>query len=211
MQAYFNIIGHQPTSTSFARPCAQKIIADILELHNKILGDLYNVVPFSEYDQCTARVPAPPRAHTRWHSVDVVPQRPTPTRAILSTIRHGRRSLNISRSSEEEHAMLRCSPHIVAAVARVFADHVHLTTQSTSYSMLTSFAQAARFKAYEDYGANYDLLQRDIDETQRHISIWPDFDKAIEALSLHVNPTRSHEANKKKAMTVKDLLIKVRW
>lgn len=71
--------------------------------------------------------------------------------------------------------------------------------------------QTGRFKAYEGYGANYDLVQRDIDETQRHISIWPDFDKAIEALSLHVNPTRSQEANKKKAMTVKDLLIKVSW
>ncbi|KAK4503551.1 hypothetical protein PRZ48_004466 [Zasmidium cellare] len=188
--AYFTILDHQPTSSSFARPCAQKIIAEILDLHDKILGDLYNAVPFSEYDQDTATASAPPRAHTRWHSVDVVPQRPTPKRVVLSTIRQGRRSLNISRSSEDEHAMFRCSPQIVAAVAKVFAKY------------------AGRFKAYEEYGANYDLVQRDIDETQRHISIWPDFDKAIEALSLHVNPTRSQEANKKKAMTVKDLLIK---
>ncbi|KAF2169155.1 hypothetical protein M409DRAFT_64916 [Zasmidium cellare ATCC 36951] len=188
--AYFTILDHQPTSSSFARPCAQKIIADILDLHDKILGDLYNAVPFSEYDQCTAKISAPGRAHTRWHSVDVVPQRPTPKRVVLSTIRQGRRSLNISRSSEDDHAMLRCSPQIVAAVAKVFANHT------------------GRFKAYEGYGANYDLVQRDIDETQRHISIWADFDKAIEALSLHVNPTRSQEANRKKAMTVKDLLIK---
>lgn len=71
--------------------------------------------------------------------------------------------------------------------------------------------QAGRFKVYEGYGANYDLVQRDIDETQRNISVWSDFDKAIEALSLHVNPVRSREANKKKAMTVKDLLIKVSY
>lgn len=38
---------------------------------------------------------------------------------------------------------------------------------------------------------------------------WPDFDRAIEALSAHVNPVKSREANQKKAMTVKDLLIKV--
>lgn len=68
-----------------------------------------------------------------------------------------------------------------------------------------------RFSAYEDYGANYDLVQLDIEETQRSIAGWADFDKAIEAISAHVNPTRSREANRKRATTVKDLLIKVSW
>lgn len=67
----------------------------------------------------------------------------------------------------------------------------------------------SRFSAYEDYGANYDLVQQDIDETQQAIADWADFDKAIEAISAHVNPTRSREANRKRATTVKDLLIKV--
>ena len=63
---------------------------------------------------------------------------------------------------------------------------------------------------YEEYGANYERVQRDIDDTQRGTSAWQDFDRAIEILSAHVNPTQSREANRKKAMTVKDLLIKVR-
>ena len=67
----------------------------------------------------------------------------------------------------------------------------------------------SRFAVYEDYGANYELVQRDVDEIQRGILAWPDFDRAIEALSAHVNPVKSREANRKKAMTVKDLLIKV--
>ena len=62
---------------------------------------------------------------------------------------------------------------------------------------------------YEGYGENYELVQRDIDESQRAISAWQDFDRAIEVLSAHVNPMRSKEANRKKAMTIKDLLIKV--
>ena len=62
---------------------------------------------------------------------------------------------------------------------------------------------------YEDYGANYELVQRDVDEIQQGILAWPDFDRAIEALSAHVNPVKSREANRKKAMTFKDLLIKV--
>ena len=66
-----------------------------------------------------------------------------------------------------------------------------------------------RFDAYQEFGANYALVQSDIDEMQRAIPSWSDYDRAIEALSAHINPARSREANQKKAMTVKDLLIKV--
>ena len=65
-----------------------------------------------------------------------------------------------------------------------------------------------RFALYEEYGSNYELVLRDIEETQRATPFWPDYDRAIEAISAHVNPVRSREENKKKAMTVKDLLIK---
>ena len=52
-------------------------------------------------------------------------------------------------------------------------------------------------------------MQRDIDETQRAIAGWHDFDRAIEVLAAHVNPVKSRESNRKKALTIKDLLIKV--
>lgn len=69
--------------------------------------------------------------------------------------------------------------------------------------------QLDRFDLYEEFGANYELVLRDIEETRRAMLSWPDFDKAIEALSAHVNPVKSRDVNRKKAMTVKDLLIKV--
>lgn len=70
--------------------------------------------------------------------------------------------------------------------------------------------QMNRFALYEEYGANYEMVLSDIDDVQRATSMWSEFDRAIEALSVHVNPVKSREANRKKAMTVKDLLIKVR-
>ena len=76
--------------------------------------------------------------------------------------------------------------------------------------MLNHCSQVDRFATYEQYQSNYDLVQRDIDETQRNIASWAEYDKGIENLSAHVNPVRSQEANRKKALTVKDLLIKVR-
>lgn len=69
--------------------------------------------------------------------------------------------------------------------------------------------QIQRFQVYADYGANYDLIARDIEETQHNIAAWPDFDRAIELLSATVNPVRTREQNHKKALSVKDLLIKV--
>ena len=57
---------------------------------------------------------------------------------------------------------------------------------------------------------NYDLVQRNIDETQNVLAGWSDFDRAIEVLAAHVNPVKSRESNRRKALTIKDLLIKVR-
>lgn len=67
-----------------------------------------------------------------------------------------------------------------------------------------------QFQVYADYGANYELVVRDIEETQQQIMTWPEFDRAIEILSATVNPVRTREENYKKALSVKDLLIKVR-
>jgi len=53
------------------------------------------------------------------------------------------------------------------------------------------------------------MISRDIEETQQNIAAWPDFDRAIELLSATVNPVRTREQNHKKALSVKDLLIKV--
>jgi hypothetical protein len=63
---------------------------------------------------------------------------------------------------------------------------------------------------YEEYSARCESMHDDIDFTQRSsFSVW-DYDRAIETLSASVNPVKSREANRKKALSIKDLLIKVR-
>nr|POE79793.1 hypothetical protein CFP56_07859 [Quercus suber] len=190
--AYFTFLGHHNTSASFSRTSTRRTIATLLHLHEDILALLHQIVPFAELDQSVAKLPRPPvtGTHTRWHSVDIVPRVDTPVRSKLATIRQGRRSLNISRSDQEERATLRCSPQLVADVAKIFDAHME------------------RFQAYEEFGARYDLVHRDIDEVQRTLTAWHDYDRAIEAISSTVNPVKSREANRKKALTIKDLLIK---
>ena len=66
-----------------------------------------------------------------------------------------------------------------------------------------------RFALYEEYGARCEMMQDDIDLTQKTSFSAADYDKAIETLSASVNPVKTREANRKKALSVKDLLIKV--
>lgn len=133
-QAYFTILGHHPTLTSFARASAQQTLTTILQLHDELLGELYRVVPFAEYDQHLAKASAPstanPRpAHVRWHSVDVVTGQTQPYASpnrvsLAAAIHQRRRSLQLSRSSEQDAVVLRCAPQVVAAVVEVFRKYV---------------------------------------------------------------------------------------
>jgi hypothetical protein len=104
----------------------------MLNIHDELLGALYRVIPFAEYDQQLAmashRPPAKPPVHTRWHSVDIVSGHPSvisPKRGSLATaVRQSRRSLNLSRSEEAESIVLRCAPQVVASVAALFKTYV---------------------------------------------------------------------------------------
>ena len=121
------MLGHHQGSANLVRFTAQKNISDILHLHDELLGELYRKVPFAEYDQRTSKLPpqsAIVRAHTRWHSVDAIPTRSPRMQPKLASIRHARRSLNISRSSGDGEAILNCSPYIVAVVAKIFSNYV---------------------------------------------------------------------------------------
>jgi hypothetical protein len=135
VQAYFTLLGHHhPNSTlRCARPSAQKTLANMLDVHDELLGALYRVIPFAEYDQQVAMAShRPPAArvplHTRWHSVDIVSGHPSvisPNRGSLATaVRQNRRSLNLSRSEEAESIVLRCAPQVVASVAALFKTYV---------------------------------------------------------------------------------------
>lgn len=149
------------------------------------------MVPFADLEKSSS-IPAVPaaRRHTRWHSVDVVPTRSNTVRSAVASIRKGRRSLNLGGSSDEDGGVLRCSPQIVAAVAKAFSSRLK------------------RLKIYEEFGSNFEIMQKDIEETQQIITRWPDYDKAIEALSITIGAAKDRAANHKKALTVKDLLIK---
>lgn len=95
-----------PTLSSHLRGSINRNLKEIVELHEELLGDLHNIVPQSEYasiNDVRSAMPEWKAGHTRWHSLDAVPDR------------------------VEHNTWLQClpdmtaEPKIVAAVAKSFA------------------------------------------------------------------------------------------
>jgi hypothetical protein len=66
-----------------------------------------------------------------------------------------------------------------------------------------------RFFVYEEYGAKYELLMKDVSMTYRTMPQWEVFQKGIEALASSVASINSQNHNSKKALSIGDLLVKV--
>jgi hypothetical protein len=68
-----------PTLPAGLRSSINRNLADIVELHEEMLGDLHRAVPDSEYTQPDTPLQISPpgpalRGHHRWRSLDAVPE-----------------------------------------------------------------------------------------------------------------------------------------
>ncbi len=66
-----------------------------------------------------------------------------------------------------------------------------------------------RFFLYEEYGAKYELMIKDIAVVHRTMPQWDKYQRGLEALASSIGPVNSHDDQPKKALTVGDLLVKV--
>ena len=67
----------------------------------------------------------------------------------------------------------------------------------------------AHFFVYEEYGARYESILRDLASTSKNIPNWRLFEQGIEALSNTFSPMSSRQETSRKGLTFEDLLIKV--
>ncbi|KAK5134677.1 hypothetical protein LTR08_006192 [Meristemomyces frigidus] len=181
--ALYTFLGYNTDSRSSARNRASTTLAHLISMHEDILSQLHKVVPFAgrEHEQ------KPSRGHARWYSVDAA----LPTRKPFNSVGINRRSLNLNRSSDEDGCPeLLCDPKIMSEVAAVFSERIALFVQ------------------YQHFGSCYEVMRVDIEQMQQSIAAWPEYDSAIETLAYTINPVQSRDANRRKALTVKDLLIK---
>lgn len=114
MNVYVTILVSLPTMPSGLRSSINRNLADIIELHEELLGELHRVVPHSEYTQMSVRPQSKTRVHghNRIRSLDVVPED------------------NASMSWLETVPGMVAEPSVVADVAQVFTKKVRIACTS---------------------------------------------------------------------------------
>ncbi|KAI0486421.1 Dbl homology domain-containing protein [Xylaria cf. heliscus] len=81
-------------------------------------------------------------------------------------------------------------PSIAAGVAQIFGNKIN------------------RFLIYEEYGARYELLIKDIASTHRMLPDWENYQKGIEALAASLSAASNYSGHSRKSLTIGDLLVK---
>lgn len=66
-----------------------------------------------------------------------------------------------------------------------------------------------RFFVYEEYGAKYEMMIKDIASAHRTLPQWDTYQRGLEALAASLGPGSDHGAHFKKSSTIGDLLVKV--
>ncbi|RKF63882.1 putative dbl homology [Erysiphe neolycopersici] len=174
MNVYVTLLASMPCISSNLRASITRNLNEILEFHEELLGDLHNVVPFSEYTQSNyVKLPGHKLGgHQRWRSLDAVPENSTGVSWL------------------QEIPGMTAEPKVAAKVATVFGKKIN------------------RLFIYEEYGAKYEMMIKDISSTHRTIPQWTSFQKGLEALASSLASISCQQDNRKKAMTIGDLLVK---
>jgi hypothetical protein len=66
-----------------------------------------------------------------------------------------------------------------------------------------------RFFIYEEYGARYELMIKDVASAHQMLPQWGEYQKGIEALAASISAANHHSGHSKKSLTIGDLLVKV--
>lgn len=65
-----------------------------------------------------------------------------------------------------------------------------------------------RFFIYEEYGAKYEMMMKDVASVHRTIPQWKAYQKGLETLASSLGASRTHHDKSKQSLTIGDLLVK---
>ncbi len=69
--------------------------------------------------------------------------------------------------------------------------------------------QMNRFFIYEEYGAKYEMMIKDVASAHRTLPQWESYQKGLEALAASLGTVNQHIDHSRKSLTIGDLLVKV--
>lgn len=67
-----------------------------------------------------------------------------------------------------------------------------------------------RFFIYKEYGAKYERMIQDVASANQTMPEWESYQRGLEALASTLGPIKHSQGTTKKALTIGDLLVKVR-
>ncbi|KAK8239174.1 hypothetical protein HDK77DRAFT_463100 [Phyllosticta capitalensis] len=190
IQVYLTVLASVPSVSPQTRMSIHRNVSQLVQLHEDLLGELHRIIPNSEYSQDDSAADHRPKPrHVRWHSIDGLPHRASALAAVnrRSTQRH---SLDMCKSEEPAPVGVTADTETVAQVAKLFDQLMK------------------RFFAYEEYSAQFESVNSELEASHRAIPAWQTYERGIEALSSMLVSANKKDANCRKGLTLADLMIK---
>ncbi|KAL7629427.1 hypothetical protein AAE478_000947 [Parahypoxylon ruwenzoriense] len=178
MNVYVTILASLPSPHLGLRSSINRNLTDIVELHEEILGELHRVVPNSEYTQ-PERIPITPNSP---------PVKKHNRWHSLDSVPEDKGGAS---SWLQNIPSVIAEPSVAAEVAHVFGKR-----------------QMNRFFIYEEYGAKYEMMIKDVASAHRTLPQWETYQKGLEALAASLGAANHHLNHSKKSLTIGDLLVK---
>ncbi|KAK8163834.1 hypothetical protein IWX90DRAFT_403474 [Phyllosticta citrichinensis] len=185
---YLTVLASVPSVSPQTRMSIHRNVSQLVQLHEDLLGELHRIIPNSEFTQDDSVFEHRPRPrHTRWHSIDGLPHRAS---GIAINRRSQRHSLDVCKPEEPTPLGVTADTETVAQVARLFDQLVR------------------RFFAYEEYSAQFESVNTELEASHRTIPAWQTYERGIEALSSMLVSANKRDASCRKGLTLADLMIK---
>ncbi|KAH6853744.1 hypothetical protein B0I37DRAFT_440845 [Chaetomium sp. MPI-CAGE-AT-0009] len=178
MNVYVTILASLPTTPAGLRSSVNQNLTDIVELHEELLGELRWVLPDSEYTQLGLTI-----------------QQKTESSSSTRGHRHWRIRDAVPEGRDggswlKDVPGTVAEPQAVAEVAKIFLKRMN------------------RFFIYEEYGAMYELMMKDVTATHRTMPGWSSYQKGLEVLASSLSSAERRDDQSKRASTLYDLLVK---
>ncbi|KAI4254091.1 MAG: hypothetical protein L6R42_007332 [Xanthoria sp. 1 TBL-2021] len=185
IHAYFTLLGLAPNVSQHTSTQIQQNVTEILALHEDLL---VQIQPFIiEPVPRTARRELPiQRKQSRRRSI----HGHQITSAITGLVHTARNSHDSARPLSSNENSVPADTNNVTEVAKIFGKTL------------------GRFFVYEEYGAKYELMLREMSSTSKSITNWHAFERSIEALANSLASSSGSEESARKGLSFEDLLIK---
>ncbi|KAL8673078.1 MAG: hypothetical protein Q9168_002501 [Polycauliona sp. 1 TL-2023] len=185
IHAYFTLLGLSPDVSRHASSQIQQNVMEILALHQDLLVQIQHFI-IGPVGQTARRELPTQRKQSRRRSI----HGHQITSAITGLVHTARSSHDSARPVNSKENTIPADTKNVTEVAKIFSKTL------------------SRFFVYEEYGAKYDLMLREMSSISKSITNWHAFERSIEALANSLASSSGSEESARKGLSFEDLLIK---